>query len=74
MNMGSMNFVYSGIADKVTEWKHDWEKPYLLGTNEGHGFNKRENQDYQFFAMIEFLRRYLLPEQATAATAAAGRQ
>ena len=32
MNMGSMNFVYSGIADKVTTWKHDWEKPYVLGT------------------------------------------
>jgi uncharacterized protein (DUF849 family) len=32
MNMGSMNFVYSGIADKVTEWKHDWEKPYVLAT------------------------------------------
>jgi uncharacterized protein (DUF849 family) len=32
MNMGSMNFVYAGIADKVTEWKHDWEKPYVLNT------------------------------------------
>ncbi|MEV4145961.1 3-keto-5-aminohexanoate cleavage protein [Amycolatopsis sp. NPDC049691] len=32
MNMGSMNFVYSGIADKVTEWKHGWEKPYVLNT------------------------------------------
>lgn len=32
MNMGSMNFVYSGIADKVTEWQHDWEKPYVLNT------------------------------------------
>jgi len=32
LNMGSMNFVYSGIADKVTDWKHDWEKPYVLGT------------------------------------------
>jgi uncharacterized protein (DUF849 family) len=32
MNMGSMNFVYSGIAGKVTEWKHDWEKPYVLNT------------------------------------------
>lgn len=32
MNMGSMNFVYSGIADKVTEWKHPWEKPYVLNT------------------------------------------
>ncbi|RSD09370.1 BKACE family enzyme [Amycolatopsis eburnea] len=32
MNMGSMNFVYSGIADKVTEWQHDWEKPYVRNT------------------------------------------
>ncbi|AYF99437.1 3-keto-5-aminohexanoate cleavage protein [Protaetiibacter intestinalis] len=32
LNMGSMNFVYSGIADKVTHWKHEWEKPYVLGT------------------------------------------
>ncbi|GAB3561771.1 3-keto-5-aminohexanoate cleavage protein [Amycolatopsis endophytica] len=32
MNMGSMNFVYSGIADKVTEWKHDWEQPYVRNT------------------------------------------
>ncbi|MQA35117.1 3-keto-5-aminohexanoate cleavage protein [Modestobacter roseus] len=32
MNMGSMNFVYSGIADRVTEWRHDWEKPYVQAT------------------------------------------
>jgi len=32
LNMGSMNFVYSGIADKVADWKHPWEKPYVLGT------------------------------------------
>jgi len=32
LNMGSMNFVYSGIADRVTRWKHDWEKPYVLNT------------------------------------------
>jgi uncharacterized protein (DUF849 family) len=32
LNMGSMNFVYSGITDKVDEWKHDWERPYVLKT------------------------------------------
>lgn len=32
MNMGTMNFVYSGIADKVTEWKHEWERPYVRNT------------------------------------------
>lgn len=29
LNMGSMNFVYSGIADKITKWEHEWEKPYV---------------------------------------------
>jgi uncharacterized protein (DUF849 family) len=32
LNMGSMNFVYSGIADRITDWKHDWEKQYVLNT------------------------------------------
>jgi uncharacterized protein (DUF849 family) len=32
LNMGSMNFVYSGIADKVTDWRFDWERPYVLNT------------------------------------------
>ncbi|WP_448811022.1 3-keto-5-aminohexanoate cleavage protein [Agromyces bauzanensis] len=32
MNMGSMNFVYSGIAEKITEWRYEWEKPYVLNT------------------------------------------
>jgi uncharacterized protein (DUF849 family) len=32
MNMGSMNFVYAGIADKVTAWKYEWERPYVLNT------------------------------------------
>lgn len=32
LNMGSMNFVYSGIADRVTNWKHEWEKPYVQAT------------------------------------------
>ncbi|NIY62698.1 BKACE family enzyme [Streptomyces malaysiensis] len=30
MNMGSMNFVYSGMADRVTDWKHGWERPHVL--------------------------------------------
>jgi uncharacterized protein (DUF849 family) len=32
MNMGSMNFVYAGIADRVAAWKYEWEKPYVLNT------------------------------------------
>ena len=33
LNMGSMNFNISRAGDKITEWKHEWEKPYLAGTD-----------------------------------------
>jgi uncharacterized protein (DUF849 family) len=29
MNMGSMNFVFAGLAGQFSDWKHDWEKNYL---------------------------------------------
>lgn len=32
LNMGTMNFVFSGIADRITHWKHDWERPYVEGS------------------------------------------
>src|SRR6266404_1578306 len=34
LNMGSMNFGLFHIADRVKEWKHGWEKPYLEKTRE----------------------------------------
>ena len=33
---------------------------FLLGKDEGHGFRKKTNQDFQFYATVEFLREYLL--------------
>jgi dipeptidyl aminopeptidase/acylaminoacyl peptidase len=33
---------------------------YILAKDEGHGYQKKQNQDYQFYATVEFLRRYLL--------------
>jgi dipeptidyl aminopeptidase/acylaminoacyl peptidase len=33
---------------------------YLMAKDEGHGFRKKQNQDFQFYTMIEFLREYLL--------------
>ena len=33
LNMGSMNFNISDAGARVTEWKHDWEKPYLAATD-----------------------------------------
>jgi uncharacterized protein (DUF849 family) len=31
LNMGSMNFSIHPAARRVTEWRHDWEKPYIEG-------------------------------------------
>ena len=33
---------------------------YMVAADEGHGFAKKANADYQFFASTEFMRRYLL--------------
>ena len=33
---------------------------YLVGENEGHGFAKKENQDYQFWATLQFWQKNLL--------------
>jgi len=33
---------------------------YLLANDEGHGFAKKKNQDFQFYATVAFLREYLL--------------
>src|SRR5262249_40902910 len=35
---------------------------YVVGTNEGHGFAKKPNQDYLQAVEVEFLRRYLLSQ------------
>lgn len=33
---------------------------YLLARDEGHGFVKRKNQDFQFFATVQFIQQYLM--------------
>jgi uncharacterized protein (DUF849 family) len=34
LNMGSMNFGLFPMLNRFTEFKHDWEKPYLAGSDE----------------------------------------
>ena len=34
MNMGSVNFNISAAGARITQWKHDWEKPYLEMTKD----------------------------------------
>jgi dienelactone hydrolase len=33
---------------------------YLMATDEGHGFAKKRNQDFQFYATVLFVKKYLL--------------
>jgi len=33
---------------------------YLIGNDEGHGFSKKKNQDFQFYATVMFMKEYLL--------------
>lgn len=34
LNMGTMNFAIFPMADRYSGWKHDWEEPYLRGTDD----------------------------------------
>jgi uncharacterized protein (DUF849 family) len=34
LNMGSMNFSIHPAAQKIKDWKHDWEQPYVEGTED----------------------------------------
>ena len=33
---------------------------YIMAKDEGHGFQKKPNQDYQFYAVVAFLQEFLL--------------
>lgn len=34
LNMGTMNFALYPMAARISEWKHDWEKPFLEGSDD----------------------------------------
>jgi len=51
LNMGSMNFGIFHAGDKITDWKYDWEKPYVEKT--------RDNIVSNTFAQIERVIREL---------------
>jgi len=37
---------------------------YLLAKDEGHGFRKKANRDYLFYAIVAFMREFLLNAEA----------
>jgi uncharacterized protein (DUF849 family) len=34
LNMGSMNFAIFPAAKRISEWKHDWEEPYVVNSDD----------------------------------------
>jgi uncharacterized protein (DUF849 family) len=48
LNAGSLNFALFHIVDGVKEWKYDWEKPYLEGT-----------EDFIFPNTFKTMRQYI---------------
>ena len=38
---------------------------YLRAENEGHGFARKENADFQFYVQVMFMRQTLLGERAS---------
>jgi uncharacterized protein (DUF849 family) len=34
LNMGSMNFAFFPAAARIDQWKHDWERGYVLGSDD----------------------------------------
>ena len=57
-------------ADQMVRALRDANRPvwYLLAMDEGHGFRKKANADAQYFATIQFVRRYLLNDPEMAGT------
>jgi dipeptidyl aminopeptidase/acylaminoacyl peptidase len=40
---------------------------FLMANDEGHGYAKKKNQDFLFYATVMFVRQYLLDEKVSAA-------
>ncbi len=34
LNMGTMNFALYPMAERISDWKYDWEKPFLEGSDD----------------------------------------
>lgn len=53
LNMGSMNFVYSGMAKRITHWKHEWEKPFVEASYANPFLNTFDQIEYALHELGE---------------------
>ena len=49
-------------ADQIVKALKEKGTPvwYLIGKDEGHGFAKKKNADFQFYSTVQFMREFLL--------------
>jgi dipeptidyl aminopeptidase/acylaminoacyl peptidase len=54
--------VPAGESEQMVEGVRKNKTPvwYLLAKDEGHGFRKKKNRDFQFYATVMFVKEYLL--------------
>ncbi|HKD90589.1 MAG TPA: hypothetical protein VKB56_01765 [Terriglobales bacterium] len=43
-----------------------------MANDEGHGYSKKKNQDFQFYATVMFVKKFLLNEQNATVTSGTG--
>jgi uncharacterized protein (DUF849 family) len=53
LNMGSMNFSIHPAADRIKEFKFDWEEPYARNSKDGVFRNTFEDMEFIFKTMVE---------------------
>jgi uncharacterized protein (DUF849 family) len=53
LNMGSLNFSIHPVADRIKEYKFDWEKPYAEGTRDIIFRNTFADMEFIFKTMVE---------------------
>lgn len=53
LNMGSMNFSIHPAADRIKEFKFDWEKPYAEASKDGVFRNTFADMEFIFKTMVE---------------------
>ena len=53
--------VYEGEQMAAAVRKNGAPVWYLMAADEGHGFSKKKNQDFQFAATALFVKQFLIP-------------
>ena len=53
LNMGSMNFSLHPVAERITEWRYDWEQQYIEGSKNVVFKNTFADIEYVFRALGE---------------------